>query len=380
MPFRPARLLTLVPSVGIGLMVLSPKAMGIASAILLIGVLITLHELGHFLAAKWMKTPVDVFSIGFGPRLIGFRFQETDVRLSAIPLGGYVKLQGETDEMGAGDAGLAEFMKQPFHKRVLFYSGGILANILAAWVLLVAVSTQQVRVTAVHAEPSPLLVLEVVKGGAAEQGGLREGDLITAFGDLRFPGSTDQEARATIKQHANQPLALEGTRLGSPLKLTITPRLEGGVGRLGIQFQPSRIRYERRPFAFKDLGLGLKGATLATGAITKQTVQAYTRLLTFRTKASEVSGPIGIVKQGSQMAQAGWLDFFTFAAFLSLNLAVLNALPIPGLDGSHIAILTFEKVRGKEISLQLKEKIFTVGFFFLLGVLVLVVGKDLLAR
>ncbi|HWQ07998.1 MAG TPA: site-2 protease family protein, partial [Holophaga sp.] len=132
------------------------NATGIAGAILMIGVLIFLHELGHFLAAKRMGLPVETFSLGFGPRLFGFKWKETDVRLAALPLGGYVKLAGYNPEEPES-ADPHGFLKQPYHRRMLFYSGGILANLLTAYVLLSVVGIDQSRITSATPKPSPLV-------------------------------------------------------------------------------------------------------------------------------------------------------------------------------------------------------------------------------
>ncbi len=377
MLLRRLRLMTFVPCVGIGFLLLSPKVTGIVSALVLVGVLITLHELGHFLAARRMGAPVDVFSIGFGPRLFGFQWKETDVRLAAVPLGGYVRLAGEDSEVGTGLSEDHSFFKKSYGQRMLFYSGGIIANVLTAFVIFTAVSVYQSRVVAMHPEPSPLLVMDVIKGGAAEAAGLKVGDQINRLGPLAFPGASDQEAIAHIRSMAGKPLELEVTRMGSTLKITATPKDEGGAGRIGIQFQPSRFQYDMRAIQVGDLWTGLKAGLQRTGNSALETARGYSRLFTFRISASEVGGPIAIVRSGSQAAQDGWMNFFMFAAFISMNLAVLNALPIPGLDGSHALILTIERLRRKNFTIAVKERILTTGFYLLLGLLVFVMGLDL---
>ena len=138
---------------------------GFWGPVVMLGGLIFLHEGGHFLAAKYMGMPVEVFSLGFGPRLLGFKWRETDVRLSALPLGGYVKLAGfNPEEPGADDP--YGFLQQPYGKRMLFYSGGILANLLTTLVLFTFVGADQSRVIKIQ---ESWTVIEVVPGGAAEQ-------------------------------------------------------------------------------------------------------------------------------------------------------------------------------------------------------------------
>src|SRR5690348_12178614 len=142
----------------------------------MLGGLIFLHELGHFLVAKRMGMPVEVFSLGFGTRLVGFKWRETDVRLSLLPLGGYVKLAGfNPEEPGAEDP--HGFLKQPVWKRQLFYGGGIIANLIVAFVLLWAIGVDSARVVKVEAKPgSATVVGQVVKGMPADAAGLKEGD------------------------------------------------------------------------------------------------------------------------------------------------------------------------------------------------------------
>lgn len=367
------RFLFLAPA--LALLVLSPKVLGIGGTILMIGLLIFVHELGHFLAAKRMGMPVETFSLGFGPRLVGFRWRETDVRLSVFPVGGYVKLAGyNPEDPDAEDP--HGFLSQPYGKRMLFYSGGILANILTTVVFLFILGTDQSRATP-RPLPSPLLVSDVVPGGAASEAGLKPGDQILELGELRFPGSPSDEARPYIEARAGQPLPIVLEREGRRLSLTATPKAEAGKGRLGIQFGASRVAYDRRPLAWADAGRGAWVAVAGTWDLGRQVLAGYARLFTFRAKLAEVGGPIAIARAGSERAKAGWEQFLFYWAFISMNLAILNALPIPFLDGGHMAILTFEKLRRKDLSIALKEKILTVGFVFLIALMVFVVGLDL---
>src|SRR5664279_5221849 len=182
---------------------------GFWGPILMLGGLIFLHEGGHFLAAKYMDMPVEVFSLGFGPRLLGFKWRETDVRLSALPLGGYVKLAGfNPEEPGADDP--YGFLQQPFGKRMLFYSGGILANLLTTLVLFTFVGTDQARVIKAQPRPGSAMVVEtVVKGQPADLAGLQVGDILNRLGPVVFPDQRSDEAVAYINAHPSEPLAVE---------------------------------------------------------------------------------------------------------------------------------------------------------------------------
>jgi len=347
---------------------------GFWGPILMLGGLVFLHEGGHFLAAKYMGMPVEVFSLGFGPRLFGFKWRETDVRLSALPLGGYVKLAGfNPEEPGADDP--YGFLKQPYGKRMLFYSGGILANLVTTLVLFTFVGADQARVTKVQ---DSWTVIEVIPGGAADQGGLKVGDELRGIGDLSFPGSEWEAAVAYIQAHPGQVVPFRITRDGKPLELPLTPRLDGGKGRLGFMPLPMATPLERRAYRPGDFLEGGRYALTTSWRMSGQVFGFLKKLVTFQAKSAEVAGPIGIIRQGSRAAKSGWDVFLFMCGAISLQLAILNALPIPALDGGHMALLTYEKLRRKDLTIELKEKILTGGFLLLASLMALVIVLDLL--
>ena len=347
---------------------------GFWGPILMLGGLIFLHEGGHFLAAKYMGMPVETFSLGFGPRLLGFHWRETDVCLRLLPLGGYVKLAGfNPEEPGAEDP--HGFLQQPYGKRMLFYSGGILANLLTTLVLFTFVGADQARVVKVQ---ESWTVVEVVPGGAAEQGGLKPGDELRGIGSLRFPGSLWEEAVSYIQAHPGESVLFSITREGKPLELPLTPRLDGGKGRLGFMPVPVPLALERRAYRPGDFLEGGRYAVLKSWQLSGQVFGFLRKLVTFQARSAEVSGPIGIIRQGSRAAKTGWDVFLFMCGAISLQLAILNALPIPALDGGHMAMLTFEKLRRKDLTIELKEKILTAGFLLLASLMLLVIVMDLL--
>jgi regulator of sigma E protease len=340
----------------------------------MLGGLIFLHEGGHFLAAKYMDMPVEVFSLGFGPRLLGFTWRETDVRLSALPLGGYVKLAGfNPEEPGADDP--YGFLQQPFGKRMLFYSGGILANLATTLILFTLVGADQARVTKVQ---DSWTIIEVVPGSAAEQGGLKVGDELHAIGDLRFPGTAWEAAVAHIQSHPGQPVPFRITREGKELELPLTPRLDGGKGRLGFQPSPMPTPLERRAYRPGDFVTGGRYAVAVSWRLSGQVFGFLKRLVSFQARSAEVAGPIGIIRAGSRAARSGWQEFLFICGAISLQLGLINALPIPALDGGHMALLAFEKLRRRDLTIELKEKILTGGFLLLASLMALVIVMDLL--
>jgi regulator of sigma E protease len=340
----------------------------------MLGGLVFLHEGGHFLAAKYMGMPVEVFSLGFGTRLFGFKWRETDVRLSVLPLGGYVKLAGfNPEEPGADDP--YGFLQQPYGKRMLFYSGGILANLATTLILFTFVGADQARVTK---RLDSWTVIEVVPGSAAEQGGLKIGDELRSIGDLSFPATERETAVAYIQAHPGQPVPFRITREGKPMELPLTPRLEGDKGRLGFMPAPIPTPLERRAYQPGDFLVGGRYAVTLSWRLSGQVVGFLKKLVTFQARSAEVSGPIGILRAGSRAAKSGWQDFLFICGAISLQLGLLNALPIPALDGGHMALLTFEKLRRRDLTIELKEKILTGGFLLLASLMVLVIVMDLL--
>jgi regulator of sigma E protease len=342
--------------------------------ILLVG-LIFFHELGHFLVAKWMGLPVEVFSLGFGPRLVGFQWQETDVRLSALPLGGYVRLAGyNPEEPNAADP--HGFLHQPTWKRLVFYGGGIAANVVITLVIFFYIGVNQAGITAAKPLSSALLVVDTPKGMPAAEAGLKAGDEIHAFGELTFPGHLSDEAVQYIQARPGQSILVTLSREGETKVIPVVPRNEGGKGKLGILFQPTEFAFERRPFRMGDLGTGARFSALASGRLAWEILANFGKLVTGKVNAKEVSGPIGILRFGSQAAKAGLIEFLHLVALISMNLAILNAMPIPLLDGGHAALLVVERVRGKDLSMLVKERILTGGFFFLATLISMVIALD----
>jgi len=368
------RLLYIAPALLIGHFL--PGAGFWGPIVLLVG-LIFFHELGHFLVAKWMGMPVDVFSLGFGQRVAGFQWNETDVRLSLLPLGGYVRLAGyNPEEPEAQDP--HGFLAQPAWRRLFFYAGGIIANILITVVIFFFIGMDQARITDRHPVPSPLTIIDVTPGTAAAEAGLQPGDQIRSFGELTFPGSKSEEAIAYIQARPGAAIPVTLEREGATRTLQVVPRNEGGKGKLGVYFEVSSWIFDRRPFRFGDIGSGAKFAVTGSAKLGWEILGNFGKLITHKVSLKEVGGPITIVRAGSRAAKAGLAQFFFLTALISMNLAVLNALPIPFLDGGHAAILIVEKIRGKELSILVKERILQGGFFFLASLMAMVIALDIL--
>ncbi len=366
------RTLFLAPSIII--FSLAWPGVGFWGPVIMLGGLIFLHELGHFLVAKWMKLPVEVFSLGFGTRLVGFKWRETDVRLSALPLGGYVKLMGYNDEdPNAEDPN--GFLSQPTWKRMLFYSGGIIFNLATAVVLLFTLNLDRARVSQVQ---SRWIVIQVVPQSRADLGGLKVGDEILAIGEKQLKGADWQrEIIPYIQARPEIHTPFQIQRNGTAQTLDLVPANEGGKGKIGFLPDIEETPIAWRSLRVADTGPAILHAFQGTAIATWRITGDYVKLLTFRANIKELGGPIAIARIGSQAAKSGWRNFLSLCALLSINLAVLNALPIPFLDGGHVAMLAFERIRGRDLSIAVKERILTGGFMLLASLMVLVFALDI---
>jgi len=249
------------------------------------------------------------------------------------------------------------------------------ANLLTTLVLFTFVGADQARVTKVQ---ESWAIVEVVPGGGAEAGGLKVGDQLMSIGDLRFPGSDFETAVALIQAKVGQPVPFRVSREGQVLDLPLTPRLEGGKGRLGFRPASFATPLERRSFQPADVAVGGRFAAVSTWVLTTKVFGYLHQVVTFRAKSAEVAGPIGIIRQSSKAAKHGWTEFLWLCGAISLQLGLLNALPIPALDGGHMALLTFEKLRRRDLSIATKEKILTGGMLLLISLMGFVIVLDIL--
>ncbi len=413
------------------------------SALVLFGVLIFVHELGHFLFAKLVGVKILKFSLGFGPRLLGTKSGETEYLISAFPLGGYVKMLGEDSEGEIAEEEKARaFNFQPAWKRALIVLAGPVFNLFFAALIFVVIFLSGIplpypdvgkiteqspafkaglmtgdrileidgsavkswddvdlaldesagktmlfkidrggKVLEVPVAPqkesednifgekkkvwdigaSPLLypvVGEVIKGSRADKAGLKKGDRILEVEGK--PLQTWQDMTSVIYGKSGKPLTFRIKRDGSTLDLTITPekstvKMPGGeektIGLIGVR--PEGNDFIRRYSLPSSLWLGVR----KTWEVSVLTIVSIIKLIERIIPAQTIGGPILIVQMAGEQASHGALSFFTFMAVISINLGVLNFLPIPVLDGGHILFLGIEAIRRKPLS----EKVMMVA-------------------
>ena len=352
--------------------------------IVLLGVLVFVHELGHYLMAKFTGVKVDEFSIGFGKKLWGFTDRSgTEWKICAIPLGGYCKFLGDGDAASSTDesASVAEEDKKyafafqnPFKKLAIVIAGPA-ANYVFAILVFAGVFFFLGKVD------FPAVVGEVIKGGAAEQAGVLAGDRILKVNGKAV--NSFAEVRQEVDMNTAEKVSLEIKRgeqlitLSFPLKVIpleekvnqpAEPKAMLGIRSVNIvEVQPSQI----------SLAAAFRDATLETWRITEMTLRGVGQMITGKRDADEVGGIIRIAEMSGDISkQSGFLDLLIFAALLSINLGLINLFPIPLLDGGHVVIYLIEIVTGKELNETVKDYVFKFGLFLIISLMVFATYND----
>ncbi len=428
------------------------------SFLFVLGVLVFIHELGHFLLARWNGVRVLTFSLGFGPKLLKVQRGDTEYCISAIPLGGYVKMAGENPDdpqTGADD----EFMAKSKWQRFQILIAGPAMNILLAVVLLALVLMRGADVLAYLDQPAVIgavqpespaekagirpgdtvtrvgtmdvrtwehldmavgarperevdvtlirdgreqrlkvrpdlkelrtsnnakfefgsigvlpdvypLVASFVPGKPAESSGLKPDDVILAIDGQRMVFAS-QVAEAISKTPGDRPIEFRVRRDGSELTIPVTPYMEGAQPRVGLY--PKEAFRSFKPTPIEAIGMSVERNIEMAGLI----LATLKDLVTGEASPKQLMGPIGIAQVSGASAQAGWIALLGLMASISLNLGLLNLMPIPVLDGGHIFIMAIETISRRDFSLQVKEKMLFVGFVLLMTLMVTVIYNDL---
>lgn len=418
-----------------------------------LGVLVFVHELGHYLMAKRLGVRVLTFSLGFGPKLVSFRRGDTDYCVSAIPLGGYVKMAGENPEearTGAPDEFMSKSKWQRFQVMVMGPAMNIiLAVVLTAIVLfqgaevpafqdqppvvgavasdspaskadirvgdrVIAVADHSVNTweqffMAVGSHPNRDIAIDLVRNGQAltrrvtpivppgqsrfevgdigvlpnvhphvasvsagepaEHAGLKAGDVVVSIDGQ--PIMFASQLRDAIAKHPNEPIAIKILRAGEKLDISATPARNGNIGRLGIGIADETRSF--KPGALEAVGLSVKKNV----QFSVQIFQTVWGLITRETSPRQLMGPVAIAQLSGESAQLGWVALMSLMAMISLNLGLLNLMPIPVLDGGHIFIMALEGIARRDFSMRVKEKMLLAGFVVLMMLMVTVIYNDL---
>ncbi|MBX4190192.1 site-2 protease family protein [Candidatus Parcubacteria bacterium] len=347
--------------------------------IAVIGVLVLVHEFGHFLFAKRAGMKVEEFGFGFPPRLVSFKKGETRYSLNWIPFGGFVKILGEDGD----ERGPRSFASAPFGQRMMVIVAGVAMNFLLAALLLVIVNFFGLRIGLAEDKTAgatnlQVQVIDVSKDSPAYTAGLQPLDAIVGYtqdGQSIKISSTKDVQRIT-GEHLGQPLSLQIGRGGEIKVITVTPRINPpeGQGALGISLALTGV--VTYPW-YESIWRGVFDAIVLTWA----TIQGYYTLLktlfVHGKLMAEVSGPIGIASLTGQAARVGINYLLQFVAMISINLAVLNIIPFPALDGGRGLILIVEKLKGSPVHKKTEMLVNMVGFYALIMLMLYITYKDI---
>ncbi len=347
--------------------------MNVLASIAVLGFLILFHESGHFLAAISQRIRVNGFSIGFGPALIQKQINGVTFAIRALPLGGFVSFPdvGKGSNIPADDPDLLQ--NRPIAQRALVISAGVIANLLLAWILLAG----QASLIGIPNQPDPgVLIMSVQQGEAADIAGLSPGDRIVSISGKSL--GTDQEAvKLFINKVQNAPeekILIERIREDKQETISIKPSNNLGNGKIGAQLQPN---FTNEIHPAKNISEIITHADTQFIDFLTRTINGYKGLVTdFGATSQQLSGPVKIVEIGAHLSEQGGSGLILFAALISINLAVLNSLPLPLLDGGQLALLLFEGVRGRPVPEPIQQAIVQSGFLLIVGLSVVLIIRD----
>ena len=348
----------------------------IAFAVVL-GVLIFFHELGHFLAARFFKVGVEKFSLGFGPRLFGKKVGITDYRISAIPLGGYVKMVGE--EPGADidpeDIPIS-FTHKSVYKRIVIVSAGPVFNLILAVIVFFIISITNGMY---YLTPT---VGKMTENGPAMNAGMKEGDIILSIDDGagEKPVETWDDMAVIISESNGAELKFLVHRDDGNHWIVVRPELKTTKNLFGEDQKRYLIgvtssgKTEKKELSFNEAFIE---SFVQTYKISELMVVSVAKLITGAVSHKTLGGPIMIAQMAGEQAKEGFLNLLNFIAVISINLGILNFLPIPVLDGGHLLFFIIEAGLGRPINTRIREIAQQTGMFFLLLLMILVTYNDI---
>lgn len=346
--------------------------------LVVLSMLVLAHEWGHYIAARKLGMTVEEFGIGFPPRLFSYKRKDgMEVSINAIPLGGFVKIKGESgDDANASDS----FASKSIPKRFVVLIAGVVMNLVAAAIIFtigfmigMPTVTEEPIAGAIVNNPT-VHVYEVVDGSPAEAAGIKVGDRIISIDGQAYDVS--EEARAALggtEGEAHEVILARGEEV---ITTPLAPVYNESLGRPAVGLALLDTGTVRFPWYWAPI----RGVE-ATYTSTVQIVQAFGGLIvglfTSAPIEGEVAGPIGIAVVTGQVAKMGFVYLLQFAAMLSINLAVLNILPIPALDGGRIAFLFIEAIRRKKATATFEGTVHTIGFALLMVLVIVVTFRDI---
>lgn len=336
--------------------------------------LVLIHEFGHFLAAKRFGLLVEEFGLGLPPRLWGKKIGETIYSINALPVGGFVKILGEDGDETRFWQGPSErrFRSLAIWKRIVILMCGVLMNFIFGWIVI--------SVIFMVGSPQMIQVREVQTNSPASRVGIKPNDsIVSVETDSKTINTVDMNAddfSQFIASHANQMITLEIVRGKERVSINVVPRANPvpGEGSLGVLIEAG----VPRAGIFNGLWVGLKASYDIIIAIFKALGRLIAGVFTGKYSVwNDIAGPVGIYKVTKEVGSLGFVYLFHLLALISLNLAAINSLPIPALDGGRVLFLIIEKIKGSPLSPDLEAKAIRIGMAFLIALFVVVTIKDI---
>ncbi|HEY9621182.1 MAG TPA: RIP metalloprotease RseP [Crinalium sp.] len=349
--------------------------MSVLAAIAVLALLIVVHEMGHFLAARLQGIHVNRFSIGFGPILWKYQGPETEYAIRAIPLGGFVGFPDDDPDSDIPENDPDLLHNRPILDRAIVISAGVIANLIFAYFVFVV----QFGALGVPEATQPGVLIPQLASSSvtvAADAGIKSGDVILSANGTEFGRSLDsrEALKNIIENSPGKPVDLEVQRGGETLSIEVVPqRNADNKGQIGVSLDHNGAIQFRRSNIFETFGL----AAQEFQNVLVMTVNGFVMLITnFGEVANQVAGPVKIVEQGAKFAQANAASLFPFTALISINLAIINILPLPALDGGQLVFLLIEALRGKPLPSRIQENVMQTGLVLLLGLGIFLIVRD----
>lgn len=360
-------------------------------SILILGLLIFVHEFGHFISAKKLGMKVEEFGFGFPPRIFGIKKGETLYSINLIPLGGFVRIYGEQrekDEKNKKKRGRPKkdkraFYAKPAWKRAIVLSMGVIMNLVLAGILLsfvhgLGVPTIIEKGMEEKADNIQLQVLAIAMDSPAKETGLKIGDTISKIKiqDKEFQVKESEDVQEVVARYTGEQITLIIKRGDEIVEKEITPRISPpeGEGPMGIAL--AKVGLVKYPW-YSSIWQGFKTAGQLTITFVSLFYQLFKNLLLTGHLIGEIAGPVGIASLTHQMTKLGLVYVLQFTALFSINLAILNILPFPALDGGRLLFLAIEKIKGSPIKAKTEQLVNGLGFAILIALMILITFKDI---
>ncbi|MDP3052195.1 MAG: site-2 protease family protein [bacterium] len=347
-----------------------------------LALLIITHEFGHFLFAKLSRVKVEEFGLGFPPRIFGFKKGETLYSLNLIPFGGFVKIFGEEGEENKDKR---SFGAQRFHIRALILVAGVLFNLFLAWPFLsatyvigVPMSVEQSTVAGGIMTEKGVMIIEIQKDTPAETAGLKSADFLLnlSSGNDFLEVSGVKGVQDFIANHIGKEIKIDYSRDGKKFSVQAVPSAKPENGKASLGIAMDEVGIVKSPF-YKAVWQGLVSTVRLTGLIAKALGAFFVDIFTKRVMLSQVAGPIGIAGLVGSAWQSGFVFILQLVALLSINLALINFIPFPALDGGRLLFLAVEFVRGKPINQKTANIANNIGFAILIILMLAITYQDI---